>query len=68
MAYHILVERPNPGDKWAIQFGDKDKDVVRDERQDYISQGIKAGNLKILRAASARQHACDRALAALNAR
>ena len=68
MAYHILVERPDVGDKWAIQFGDKDKDVVRDEREDYRYQGSKLGNLKILRVANARQATCDAAVAALNAK
>lgn len=70
MAYYTLVL--NEGDHiadapWGIAFGDKDKEVVEAERDDYLDRGFKRKELKIIKTATSRQKEIDAAVAALNA-
>lgn len=44
--YHWLLSRDFDGD-WTIEFGDYDKSVVRDERDDYRDHGFKLKDLRI---------------------
>jgi hypothetical protein len=34
--------------RWVIEFGDYDRQVVRDELADYVDRGYRAKNLKII--------------------
>ncbi len=44
--YHVLLVREDGN--WTIEFGDYDKSVVQDERQDKRDHDVKAKDLHIL--------------------
>lgn len=46
--YYILAQFDEESKKWEPQFSDRDKQVVKDELQDYKDQGIRAKHLKII--------------------
>ena len=48
MAYHMLFQR-EPGEAWTPQFGDRDRDCVEFERDEYKANGAKARDLKIVK-------------------
>lgn len=63
--YYTLAVREDG--RWAPQFGDYDKDVVKDEMWDtYLDEGYSPKDLKILRTDEA-QSAINAAIAQLNA-
>ena len=73
MAYFTLVCLDD-WNKWGVEFGDYDREVVSDERDDAIgesSMGVPRYNsmrrFKILRHADARQATIDADVARLNA-
>lgn len=62
--YYTLAVRD--GGKWAAQFGDYDREVVDQEREDaYLSNPYKPADLRILRTAP-DQMAIDLAINELN--
>jgi len=76
--YFTLVELQPALGSWVICFGDYDREVVEDERAEYIdaahsedysrSRSAVAREYKILRTATDDQPAISAAVAALNAR
>lgn len=67
MSYYILAEKTERFG-WTVQFGDKDKETVNAERDDYVSNGAARKNLKVVTAKSSRKSDCDAAIASLNAK
>lgn len=63
--YSLLVREAG---RWAVQFGDYDKEIVNAERDDYRdgSQGIKAKDMRVV-ATKGTQAAIDAEVARLNA-
>lgn len=64
MSYYLLVEKTERFG-WSIQFGDKEKESVEFERDDYVRNGISKKNLRVIKAKSARKSDCDAAVSAL---
>ena len=58
--YHVLLVREDGN--WTIDFGDYDKSVVQDERQDKRDHDIKAKDLHILTVDGDTQAAIDAAV------
>lgn len=48
--YHtlLLLEHDDKGSRWAIGFGDYDRDTVEFERDDHRDHGYRAKELKII--------------------
>ena len=67
--YYLLCVQQYAGQPYGIEFGDKDKQVVRDELQDFKESGTyeRFSNPKIVAASSMRQADCDLAVQMLNA-
>lgn len=65
--YFTLLQRHENG-RWGVAFGDYDREVVKEERQDYRDHGIRAKDLAIVtsedspeavgKAIEAHQEAC----------
>ena len=63
--YYTLAESVDG--RWAVAFGDYDKQTVMDERADYIDSGMTGRSLKIIKTATSDQPEIDAAIARLNA-
>jgi len=63
--YYTLIEKTDG--LWSPQFGDFDREVVEDEKQDYIDSGSRAKNLRIIQT-SPEQEYIDRRIAMFNPR
>lgn len=63
--YHILVTRDDATSPWYPQFGDYDKDVVKQEVIDCY-RSFKASNRRIITTENARQSTINEAIALLN--
>jgi hypothetical protein len=59
--YHVLMVREEDG-QWALDFGDYDESVVKDELQDKRDHFIKAKDLHILTVDGDTQAAIDAAV------
>lgn len=68
MAYFGLIEREAAAAPWSFAMGDRDRECVAFERQDYRDHGAKAGNLRIVKFARVpSQRQLDARLAEINA-
>ncbi len=66
MAYHTLVVKEQG--TWAIHFGDKNREVVKQELEDLCDgfDGPKKKDCKIITTKTMRQSEIDQAVAKLN--
>lgn len=67
--YYLLCIQEFAGQQYTIEFGDKDKPVVRDELRDLKDSGTFERHMKpkIITSTSMRQADCNIALQLLNA-
>lgn len=61
-AYYVLVAKEEG--QWAIQFGDFDREVVEQEKLDYIDSY--GGKCKVIKARECSQSVVDAAVRSLN--
>lgn len=66
MSYFTLLSRTNKTSRWAIEFGDHDKECVQSELEDHVDHDVKKSNLKIISTKTQRQSEIDLAVAMLN--
>lgn len=66
MAYFTLVELDALFGKWCVAFGDYDRETVEDERDEFVSRGIKRKRLHVFRTKSDAQTEIDVAVKKLN--
>lgn len=64
--YHVLLSRQSLGAPWEVEFGDYDKEVVKDELDSMLSK-FKKINLKIITVNGDKQKDIDDAVSKLNA-
>jgi hypothetical protein len=64
MAYHTLLQRHDG--VWGIEFGDRDRETVEAERDDYRDHFIKAKDLKIVTTRTSRSAEIEAIVAKLN--
>lgn len=65
MAYFTLLQRHDDG-QWGIEFGDRDRETVEAERDDYRDHFIKAKDLKIVTTRTSRNAEIEAVVAKLN--
>lgn len=66
--YFTLLSREARDMPWRIEFGDRDRETVEAEFEDYRDHGISRGNLKIVSTLTSRQAEIDAVVAKLNGR
>jgi len=67
MTYYILAQKEAGIEgRWTMEFGDKDKDCVNFERDDYNDHGTPKSRLKVIRLANGRAATITAAIADLN--
>jgi len=66
MTYYTLLVLDD--DRWSPQFGDYDRDVVAEECHEYIQQGYRRAQIKLITLPDDRQETIDRKCALLNKR
>ena len=64
--YYVLLSKVSPSGKWSVEFGDRDKDAVKDERESFVSNGHKASLLKIVGVKNSWQKNIDAVVNKLN--
>lgn len=64
-AYYTLVSRNSAASRWCIEFGDYDRNTVKEEQQDLKDDGHSMSNLMIIKSGDT-QSEIDAAVAALN--
>ncbi len=65
MAYHTLLARHDDG-QWGIEFGDRDKETVQGEMDDYRDHGHKHKDLKIVTTRTCRTAEIEAIVTKLN--
>lgn len=70
--YYVLLEKAKDGKLWSVQFGDKDRSVVKEEMADYKEKEknkrpSQRFEYTILQVANAKQKTIDEAVKALTA-
>jgi hypothetical protein len=61
LTYYTLITRDEPGQPWAPQFGDFDRDVVAEEAFEYTQSGVAKSDIKIIKSGFAQEEV-DRAV------
>ena len=64
--YYVLLSKASASGKWNVEFGDRDKEAVKDERESFVSNGHKASLLKIVGVKNSWQKNIDAVVSKLN--